>query len=465
MVLSWANGNGGARIIIAREGSPTNFVPSDNSTYIGNPAFGRSSKYGPNLDNFVVYNSNVTNFVKIDSLKPGKTYYFTIFEHDNAGSSTLYYTTGAPGISLTTYDTKLDFDIKYYDSCQAHNLYEFTNKSTSTVPGIGYFFDFYDGDSSSSSPVMHSYKISGLIPAKIRVRNNLAGCPGVFTRAVRVYQKKVVYFDWVLSNKDTVQCYYNNLFKIRTGNYTNPLSGSYSYMWFSNKDSFLGYFSFLQTNLKTAGRHKISLEITINISKGQNTYPTGCKDTLSFSVYIHPDHLLNAKVNHIKQEIDTNKFRFGYDSTNSLVSPKWFFGDGDSSDQSIVSHTYSDTGWYIATLRGGKDSMGCYHEKKFLVRVFLDTTKNDTTGIHYKRYSSQLTIYPNPANDRVNIKSQSGQILSSIHVYDMIGNKVREIKVTESSYELDMTDLPSGTYLLKVQYGDAFKAALIRVQR
>jgi hypothetical protein len=162
VILQWTNGNGTARIIVAKEGSATDYTPIDFEVYTPNKNFGLSTQFG--VGNYIVYNTNGTNFIKVDSLKSGKTYHFTIFEHDNNGSSTLYLTNNAPTISITTPSINLGFDIRYFDSCQQKNRYEFTNTSTSTLSGLTYTFDFGFGETSTASPVQHSFKNGGLLP-------------------------------------------------------------------------------------------------------------------------------------------------------------------------------------------------------------------------------------------------------------------------------------------------------------
>ena len=97
-------------VIIAKEASTPDYEPVDGSQYTPTKDFGKSIEYG--VKNYIVYNSNGTNFVKVDSLKPGKTYYFSIIEHDNNSNSTLYYTNNPPTISVTTHSLNLNFNLE-----------------------------------------------------------------------------------------------------------------------------------------------------------------------------------------------------------------------------------------------------------------------------------------------------------------------------------------------------------------
>jgi gliding motility-associated-like protein len=367
--LQWVNGNGSARLIVAKKGSMPDFAPSDNSQYTGVAHLGKwtAPRFGTNSDNFIVYNSNGTNSVKIDSLDPCSKYYFVIYEHDNNTSSTQYLITGAPMDTFTTYCTKLDFSVQYIDSCQIKNAYIFNNKSTSTVPGVKFWMFFADGDSSLTFPASHSYKIAGLIPAYIRAVSNFRGCQERYTKPVRVYQKKVVFIDFAQGH-DTVQCLDGNLFQFKTGSYTNPLSATYGYRWFAEKDTLS--FSFFKYSFKTGGRKRVSLEITTNISSGPNSYPTSCKDTLVLEVLVRPSPAGNISAVDTSQCLTKNNFFFD-NPDNTLKSFEWDFGDGNTSQSKSVVHHYATTGTY-RVIHQAESTTGCKGKDTIFVRVYPD---------------------------------------------------------------------------------------------
>ncbi len=66
--------------------------------------------------------------------------------------------------------------------------------------------------------------------------------------------------------------------------------------------------------------------------------------------------------------------------------------------------------------------------------------------------SSSIRIYPNPAYDRVVIASPVPVENASIELYNLLGTKVTSKFLSEfSEYELDVSAIPSGTYILMVQ--------------
>lgn len=68
----------------------------------------------------------------------------------------------------------------------------------------------------------------------------------------------------------------------------------------------------------------------------------------------------------------------------------------------------------------------------------LGTAKNTLEGV---------SVYPNPANDFVNVNSVNG---GDISVFSTIGTKVLSAKATSASHQLNVSGLSSGVYLLEL---------------
>jgi gliding motility-associated-like protein len=331
VIIQWTSGNGSARVIVAKEGSTPDYEPVDGSQYSPNKDFGKSIEYG--VKNYIVYNSNGTNFVKVDSLKPGKTYYFTIVEHDNNSNNTLYYVSNPPSISITTHSLNLNFNITYFDSCQQKNLYEFTNTSTASFSGVTYTFDFGNSNTSSSSPVQRSFTNAGLVPVRISANPSL-GCPNLVSKNVRVYNKRVAFIDFNVFD-DTVQCLDGNYFDIDPTPVTSPLLASYRYNW-DFGDGKSSSFKRMKKTYDASGRYKVQLEILTNV----NLQPTGCRDTLRFDLVVLPNPAGSVVVNQEKQCSTNNNFIFE-NPDNTLTFYKWYFSTGDSSSSRITSKSYN----------------------------------------------------------------------------------------------------------------------------
>lgn len=105
MTISWQNGNGAKRIVLAREGSPVNQVPKDSSNYFYNFNFGDGYELG--IGNFVVYNGQ-ENQVQIFNLKPGVSYYYAVFEYNGIAAFERVKTTDPATANFATLSPALE---------------------------------------------------------------------------------------------------------------------------------------------------------------------------------------------------------------------------------------------------------------------------------------------------------------------------------------------------------------------
>jgi gliding motility-associated-like protein len=90
LTLSWNRGNGNEVLVLARESSAVNSMPTDGNTYLPNAAFGSGQPIDPG--NFVVYKGAGT-MTTISNLTANRTYHFAVFEMNTAGPC--YLTTGS----------------------------------------------------------------------------------------------------------------------------------------------------------------------------------------------------------------------------------------------------------------------------------------------------------------------------------------------------------------------------------
>ncbi|WP_188363228.1 hypothetical protein, partial [Flavobacterium orientale] len=84
--VSWTNGNGSNRMVVARKDAQVNAVPQDYTNYNYNQYFGYAGHLGDG--NYVVYKGNATN-ITLQNLTSGTTYYTNVYEFN--GSSTPVY--------------------------------------------------------------------------------------------------------------------------------------------------------------------------------------------------------------------------------------------------------------------------------------------------------------------------------------------------------------------------------------
>jgi len=126
-------------------------------------------------------------------------------------------------------------------------------------------------------------------------------------------------------------------------------------------------------------------------------------------------------------------------------------------DQSGFSADISADGSIVAI--GGKLNNGNGNSSGH-VRVFDLSTVLSIPTIDLE---STTSLYPNPSNDFININSNKGQ-LSKIELYSMTGSLLFKTELNAPAYTLNITNYPSGTYLVRVfnQNNDTINTKIIK---
>ena len=75
------------------------------------------------------------------------------------------------------------------------------------------------------------------------------------------------------------------------------------------------------------------------------------------------------------------------------------------------------------------------------------------TGISDRNYD-QLQIWPNPANDLLNVQLMDGAVISAIEIIDITGRSIRSESSTRSLERIDVSDLPIGNFVLRITSAD-----------
>lgn len=73
------------------------------------------------------------------------------------------------------------------------------------------------------------------------------------------------------------------------------------------------------------------------------------------------------------------------------------------------------------------------------------------TGIS-KSEEKNFTVYPNPAGNRVQIKTE--EAISQIHIMNLSGQIVREVPANMGSVRIDLEGVPTGIYIVKITWAN-----------
>ncbi len=82
---------------------------------------------------------------------------------------------------------------------------------------------------------------------------------------------------------------------------------------------------------------------------------------------------------------------------------------------------------------------------------FCSTTTTSTRELSAK---TNMVIYPNPAKDKLVVSINSNSVGSTIVITDILGKTIKELKTNEPDIEINVTDLQSGVYFIKLTQND-----------
>lgn len=77
-------------------------------------------------------------------------------------------------------------------------------------------------------------------------------------------------------------------------------------------------------------------------------------------------------------------------------------------------------------------------------------------------HEKALTVYPNPANDILNVSAN--EIPLSIEVFDMLGKQINLLQSNQLQNEINLSDIETGIYLLRVTFEDGSATKKIVVE-
>jgi len=125
----------------------------------------------------------------------------------------------------------------------------------------------------------------------------------------------------------------------------------------------------------------------------------------------------------------------------NLVSWDWDFGDGESSTDQNPTHTYNTNGSFTVSLTVSDGVNSNTETKNAYIQV-------GPAGVDAASWEKEISIYPNPANDQLNINS--GFRIESVALFDINGQpKISKVECG-GSFSMNLGNLPEGIYILKI---------------
>jgi hypothetical protein len=107
--------------------------------------------------------------------------------------------------------------------------------------------------------------------------------------------------------------------------------------------------------------------------------------------------------------------------------------------QSICNYLASPNGTIMIT----DNAPGCNSPEEIEVHCLTD--------IDEQRNENGITIIPNPSNDKITISSPAITGTSQLSIFNVSGEKILEMQLTNTETQIDISALPRGVYFVRVQ--------------
>jgi len=117
---------------------------------------------------------------------------------------------------------------------------------------------------------------------------------------------------------------------------------------------------------------------------------------------------------------------------------------------SNISFDYEDTNARYIRVRT-EDPAGAFFEKALVINI-IDVSEVNP-GIN-ELTDDQLFIFPNPVQDNLHIELNESLHPISMKMYSISGTLVKEVKLEGSKFDMDVSDLNNGTYVLVFEYAN-----------
>ncbi|MCI2228156.1 N-acetylmuramoyl-L-alanine amidase [Polaribacter sp. MSW13] len=94
----------------------------------------------------------------------------------------------------------------------------------------------------------------------------------------------------------------------------------------------------------------------------------------------------------------------------------------------------------------------------------IEITIEAVLSVKYLEFQKQLTVYPNPTSNFINIKSKQDLTIDKFYVYDINGRLIKEVN-GNSLDKINISELTNGIYLLKIVSNENKKAVFRIVKK
>lgn len=181
--------------------------------------------------------------------------------------------------------------------------------------------------------------------------------------------------------------------------------------------------------------------VTIKYTKAQTCGTTSVTKNITITAKPKLDGI-------IAQEAEAPlKYNFEAQNVQYASAYLWDFGDGQTSSSMNPSHEYATAGNYQVTLCVTNNCQQSCNNPDNYKQYNLDIRP---TSILTKEQQQSITIFPNPAKDKIEWQNHSQEAILSIELLDLYGRCVARIdQPTPGLSSYNTSGMTSGIYLIK----------------
>ncbi|MEN9334704.1 MAG: hypothetical protein RLY35_1884 [Bacteroidota bacterium] len=166
---------------------------------------------------------------------------------------------------------------------------------------------------------------------------------------------------------------------------------------------------------------------TVEVTNTDACNGTGISSPIFVTVTETPTADFSAIINNLGVQFLNN--------STGATSYSWNFGDGNVSSENNPSHNFGTDGSYTVTLEASNGNCTDVHTFEVLV-----------TGLE-EMMNASIMLYPNPAQDQINIVCPAQSTLIMTNVTGQIINTIQNSKIQEV---MNVSDLANGVYIVRI---------------
>lgn len=365
------------------------------------------------------------------------TYPVTLYLSDSlcTDSITQYITIGSSPCNL---NANFNFTVG------ANGVVNFANTSTGTTPFTQYQWFFYPG-SSFGQTAIHTYTANGTYPVTLYLSDSL--CTDSITQYITIGSSPCnlnANFNYTVNANGFVQF-------ANTSTGTTPFT---QYQWFFYPGSAFG-----QTASHSYGNNG-TYAVTLYLSDSL------CTDSITKYITISNTTCnLNANFNYTVQANGAVHFVSTTTGASAFANYYWNFGDSQNGFGAVVNHTYSPSGIFNVYLH--------VYDSLCNDSVMITINTNNVTGLkNNSLVNASVNVYPNPNNgefvlsiSNLDFKAKTTDVLIYNTLGQIIFRNTYENENGELNRKIIIDELPSGTYILKVNNGIQNRTSRIIIQK